>query len=104
MAGRRGEGQFVALELNLIRDSKLGGVARALRISKVTAIGHLALWREFVLTKGDGATGTVRGYTQDEIAEFLDWRGRADRLVAALKAGDFLATKRSGFTYPAEVR
>jgi hypothetical protein len=91
--------QFVALEVNLLRDPKLKGMARALRISCVEALGFLALWRELVLTRGD-ATGLVRGYSAEEVAEFLEWPGTPSRLLDALAAAGFLARRRRWVAYP----
>lgn len=97
---RRGEGQFVAIEVNLSGDPKLRGLARRLRISRPHAIGLVALWREFVLTKGSGADGIVKGYTKTEIAEFLEWEKRPAQLISALRESDFLGSRRGAFLYP----
>ena len=57
---RQGEGQYVAIETNIVIDPKLKGITRALKISLPAAIGHVALWRALVLTRGTGS-GLVKG-------------------------------------------
>lgn len=96
---RRGEGQFVAIEVNLLGDPKLRGMARRLKIPRVQAIGHLALLRELVLTRGTGG-GVLKGYTADEIAEFVEWPKSTTTIVEAFKGAGVLVARRGTFLYP----
>jgi hypothetical protein len=99
---RRGEGQFVAIECNLRGDPKIGRIVRRLGCSRNEAVGMVAAWREFVLTKGTGA-GIVKGYPAEDIADFLDWRGKGRtprRLISALQDANELASRRGVFRHP----
>ena len=99
---RRGEGQFVAIEVNLRGDPKIGRIVRKLGISRNEAVGLVAGWRELVLTKGTGA-GVVKGYPAEDIADFLDWHGKGRtprKLIAALQAADELAARRGTYRHP----
>lgn len=96
---RRGEGQFVAVEVNLRNDPKVLGLARRLKIHKLHAVGMVASWREFVLVRGTGA-GVVRGYSRQELAEYLDWQKGPALLIDALKAAGMVRTKRGAFLHP----
>jgi hypothetical protein len=98
--GRRGEGQFVATEVNLRNDPKVLGMARRLKIHRLHAVGLLCTWREFVLERGTG-TGLVKGYSRAEVAEFLDWPRAPAVLFDALKGAGYLTSRRGGaFVYP----
>lgn len=101
---RRGEGQFVAIEVNLRGDpAKVGRIVRLLGVSRNEAVGMIAAWRELVLTKGTGAAGVVKGYPAEDIADFLDWRGKGRtprKLITALAAADELASRRSTYRHP----
>lgn len=96
---RRGEGQFVATEVNLRNDPKVMGLARRLKVHKLHAVGLVTSWREFVLVRGTGA-GVVKGYSRQELAEYLDWPKGPAPLIDALKAAGLLRTKRGAFLYP----
>lgn len=101
---RRGEGQFVAIEVNLRGDpAKVGRIVRLLGVSRNEAVGMIAAWRELVLTKGTGAAGVVKGYPAEDIADFLDWRGKGRtprRLIAALTAAEELTSRRGIYRHP----
>jgi hypothetical protein len=97
---RRGEGQFVAIETNLVNDPKLKGIARALKIHVAQAIGHVALWRALVLTRATG-TGLLKGYSAPQVAEALEWPGRPGRIIDALVDAGYLKRRRGGaYTHP----
>ena len=96
---RHGEGQFVAIETNIVIDPKLKGIGRYLKCSLPEAIGYVALWRVLVLTRGTGS-GLVKGYSHSQVAEALEWRGRPSRILAALKAAGYLTTRRGSLVHP----
>lgn len=99
MSQRRGEGQFVAVEVGLRHNPKLLGLAKRLRIHPQHAVGILASWREMVLTCGTG-TGVVRGYSRGELAAFVQWEKEPGPLIDALKAAGMLQTRRKAFIHP----
>jgi hypothetical protein len=96
---RRGEGQFIAVEVGLRHDPKVLGLARALKVHAAAAVGYLVAWREFVLTRGTGG-GVVHGYTVDEMAAFIGWPGSAVKIVTALKTAGFLGSRRRALVHP----
>lgn len=100
MARLRGEGQWVAKELNLRSDPKVLGIAQRLRVHRLHATALVLYWREFVLTRGDG-NGVVRGYSSAELAMFLDWTRAPATVIEALKGAGFLRTRRGQFIHPA---
>jgi hypothetical protein len=96
---RRGEGQYVAVEVGLRHDPKVLGLARRLKIHKLHAVGLVSSWREMVLVRGTGA-GAVKGYSRQELCEYLDWPKGPAPLIDALKMAGMLRTKRGCFVYP----
>lgn len=93
---RRGEGQFVAIEVNLRGDPvKVGRLCRRLKVSRNEAVGIIAAWREIVLTKGT-ATGLVKDFPAADIADVCDWRGPPRKLVQALADAKELVNRRGG--------
>jgi hypothetical protein len=99
MSQRRGEGQFVAVEVGLRHDPKVLGLAKRLRIHPQHAVGIVATWREMVLTRGTGI-GVVRGYSRSELAAFVDWPGEPGRVIDALKGAGMLVMRRQAFVHP----
>jgi hypothetical protein len=85
--------------VNLRNRPDVGRLARALGVRRHEAVGLVIAWREFILTSGT-ANGVLPDFDQDDVAAFLDWPGRTAKLVAGLKVGGFLATRRKRLFYP----
>jgi hypothetical protein len=93
---------FVAAEDGLEEDPQLLGVARALKVPRSEAYWFVMRLRRFVLNYGNHLTGAIaKKYGSEDIAAYLDWRGRADKLVDALRHAGYLGFKKGrGFFYP----
>ena len=101
MSARRGEVPFVATRVGRSNDAReVLGLAAELKIPRAHALGLLVLWEEMILSVGDALTGRIKGYTAMHIAVQLGWRGKADKLIAALSTAGVLGSHRGTFLHP----
>jgi hypothetical protein len=98
MNRRRGEANFVAVRCGFWNDPRLvGGLAHELGVTEGEAGSFVLRWEEFVLQVGDAVTGRVRGYRASHIAAAVGWKGKPDRLIAALKNAGVLGRQKGTF-------
>jgi hypothetical protein len=92
---------FVAVALGRLKDPReVLDLADDLKIHPAQALGYLVLWEGFILEKGDGLTGKVKGYTPRHIARELGHAGDPAKLIAALKKAKVLAQQKGTFFVP----
>ncbi|HKQ96957.1 MAG TPA: hypothetical protein VJV75_03700 [Candidatus Polarisedimenticolia bacterium] len=95
---RRGEVNFVASRVGRSTDPReCLGLAKQLRCSRATALGYLILWEEFVLEAG--TRGRVHGYSASHIAAKLDYDGRPNKLIDALRVAGVLKRHRGTYLH-----
>jgi len=79
---------YIESHQSLLRNWKLGALARAIGVSKVTAIGHLhILWWWGLDNTPDG---NLTGISEEDIAEGAMWEGDAHTFVSALIRAGFV--------------
>jgi hypothetical protein len=93
---------FVASEDGLEESPKLLGLARALKVPRPLAFWYVMRLRRLVLQHGHHITGVLpKQFTDDDVAGFLEFDGKAKVLTAQLKAQGFIGRKKGRqFYYP----
>lgn len=93
---------FVAVEDGLEEDPKIGTLGRMLHVSRALAVWFVIRLRRMVLHHGDHISGVLpKHFTDEDIASFLEFEGRAKTLVAALKRQGYLGRRSGrGYFYP----
>jgi hypothetical protein len=93
---------FVAVEDGLEESPKIGTLSRMLRVKKSDAVWFVIRLRRMVLNHGNHITGSIpRQFTDEDIASFLDFDGRAKALIVQLKRQGYLVRKAGrGYFYP----
>jgi hypothetical protein len=93
---------FVASEDGLEESPKLLGLARALRVPRRDAFWFVIRLRRLVLQHGNHITGILpKQFTDDDIAGFLEFEGKAKLLTNQLKVQGFIGRRKGRqFYYP----
>ena len=99
---QRGEvGGFVAIRIGRANDVReVRSFSDFLGVSFHSAFFFLCAWEEWILEVGDARTGRVRGYTSQNLADKLTYRGDPRRLIKAMKRCGLLKIQRKTFIHP----